>query len=412
MRALLVSFEFGAQVLGGLGRVINGLTEQLRHAVELDVFLIYFDARRLAICAKVYRCDGEHHGRLVASYSGGHAHACVEQIRREGYDLVHFFSVHWIIGDIVEHLRRELPQQKVVYSIHSLIKYERGTRKNPRSFFATEEKLIRAASTLHVLNATSRDYLEQAYADEARDKPVYVIPNGIQPADALPRDAAWGRALSARLLPRTTTIVCLSRWAHGKGLEHFVRAAERLLDAGHDVQFVLAGRKFISWEMQWYVYVARLSYMAWRLGRRCTVLGWLDSAQRNTLFSMADVVVVPSELEYYPYAVLEPALSAVPLVCSRLPCVDELLREGEEYVGFEPRNADDLAHKLLEVTRQRERARRMAERARQRVLEACDWGAISQDYERLYRETLLGEDSQETRRVDASLLPAANAGAR
>jgi glycosyltransferase involved in cell wall biosynthesis len=388
MKALLISFEFGQHVLGGLGRVINGLTAELRHAAELDVYLLYFDPAHLAISAKVYRCTRDQHGVLIETFVRSYARSCVELIRREQYDVIHFFSVHWIIGNIIQRVSSELPSQKIVYSIHSLIKYEEGTRRNPSSFFACEQKLIEAADVLHVLNATSREYLERAYADVSASKSLYVIPNGIQPTDSLSRDDAWGRVLESKLRPRTYTVVCLSRWAHGKGLEHFVRAARRLLDAGHDVQFVLAGRKLISWEMQWYAYVAKISLMTWGLGSRFLVLGWLDTAQRNSLFAMADAVVVPSELEYYPYAVLEPAAAGVPLICSNLACVNELLRDREEYLAFENRNSDDLADKIVALGRDRAAARQRAQRARRRVLDVCDWKTIAGDYARLYRDTI------------------------
>jgi glycosyltransferase involved in cell wall biosynthesis len=201
--------------------------------------------------------------------------------------------------------------------------------------------------------------------------------------------------------------VCLSRWAHGKGLEWFVQAARRLLDAGHDVQFVLAGRKLISWEMQWYLYLAKISLMTWGLGSRFVVLGWLNAAQRNTLFAMADAVVVPSELEYYPYAVLEPAAAGVPLVCSNLACVNELLREGKEYLAFAPRDPKDLADKILALRRDRRGAREMAERARGRVQEVCDWKRIAGDYARLYRDTIGIEKSRVWVEPNEGLLPAA-----
>lgn len=408
MKALLISFEFGEHVLGGLGRVINGLTAELRHAATLDVYLLYFDPKRLAISAKVYRSSAEQHGQLIAEFPRGYVESCVERIRREGYDLVHFFSVHWIIGNIIQRVTAVLPQQKILYSIHSLIKYEAGTRKNPSSFFACEQKLIQAAHVLHVLNATSRAYLERAYADVAAQKPVHVIPNGIQPTDALARDEEWGRALQSRLRPGTFTVVCLSRWAHGKGLEYLVQAARRLLDAGHDVQFVLAGRKLISWEMQWYVYVAKISLMTWGLGSRCVVLGWLNSAQRNTLFAMADAVVVPSELEYYPYAVLEPAAAGVPLICSRLPCVDELLQDREEYLGFAARDPKDLADKIVALGKDRRGAREMAARARARVQEVCDWQRIAGDYARMYRDTIGVETTRALMEPNEGLLPAAS----
>jgi glycosyltransferase involved in cell wall biosynthesis len=412
MKALLISFEFGEHVLGGLGRVINGLTAELRQAARLDIYLLYFDARRLSISAKVYRCSRDQHGQLVETFARGYARNCVELIRREGYDIVHFFSVHWIIGNIIRRISAELPAQKIVYSIHSLIKYEAGTRRNPSSFFECEQKLIESAHVLHVLNGTSREYLERAYATVSANKPLYVIPNGIQPGDSLSRDDAWGRALASRLRPRTYTVVCLSRWAHGKGLEHFVRAAQRLLAGGHEVQFVLAGRKWISWEMQWYAYLAKITWMTWGLGPRFVVLGWLNTAQRNALFALADAVVVPSELEYYPYAVLEPAAAGVPLICSNLPCVNELLRDREEYLAFESKDADDLADKIVALGEDRPGARQMAERARRRILSACDWKTIARDYARLYRDAIGDEPAERRSEPHEGVLPVANAGVR
>jgi glycosyltransferase involved in cell wall biosynthesis len=132
--------------------------------------------------------------------------------------------------------------------------------------------------------------------------------------------------------------------------------------------------------------------MTWGLGSRFLVLGWLDTAQRNSLFALADAVVVPSELEYYPYAVLEPAAAGVPLICSNLACVNELLRDQEEYLAFENRDSDDLAAKIVALGQDRAAARQRAQRARRRVLDVCDWKTIAGDYARLYRDTI-GEES-------------------
>jgi glycosyltransferase involved in cell wall biosynthesis len=174
---------------------------------------------------------------------------------------------------------------------------------------------------------------------------------------------------------------------------------------------VLAGRKWISWEMQWYAYLAKITWMTWGLGPRFVVLGWLNTAQRNALFAQADAVVVPSELEYYPYAVLEPAAAGVPLICSNLPCVNELLRDREEYLAFESKNADDLADKIVALGADRQGARQMAERARRRVLEACDWKAIARDYARLYRDAIGEEPAERRSEPHERVLPVANAGA-
>jgi len=388
MKVLLISFEFGEQVLGGLGRVINGLTRELRQHAVLDVYLLYFNPSRLAISAKVLRCDAQRWGEEVATFTRGYARHCVEQIRRERYDLVHFFSVHWIIGKVIDEIRRELPEQKLVYSVHSLIKHEQGIRLNPDSFLACERKLLESASWIHVLNDTTRAYLEQAYPDFA-DKPCSAIPNGVTMSDFVPRDDRFRAELQQRLRPQTFTVACLSRWAHGKGLEHLLQAAERLLAAGYDMQFVLAGRKYISWEKRFYAYVSKIQRMSGRLGSRSLILGWLNAPQRNTLFELADVCVMPSELEYYPYSVLEPIAARLPLVCSDLACVRELFADGRDCSLFRTGCADDLAQKLVECQAAPARRRQMARRAHEAIARRCNWQPIALEYAQMYRNALL-----------------------
>jgi glycosyltransferase involved in cell wall biosynthesis len=388
MKILLISFEFGEHVLGGLGRVVNGLTQELRKHVVVDVFLLYFSPSRLAISAKVLRCDGQRWGEEVLSFTRGYAARSVELCRQEKYDVVHFLSVHWIIGEVINRITRELPEQKIVYSVHSLIKYEQGIRLNPRSFLACERKLLESAAWLHVLNETSKSYLGQAYPELGTAKPCSLIPNGVRMSDFESRDEKFRSDLEKRLSANVFTVVCLSRWAHGKGLEHLALATARLLEAGYDIQLVLAGRKYISWEKRFYAYVAKVQHLAARLGSRCVVLGWLDAKQRNTLFERADVCVVPSELEYYPYSVLEPAAAEVPLICSDLPCVRELLVGGRECSLFRTGDAQDLAGKLAESFRAPERGKQMARRAREKVARVCDWTRIATSYVEMYRDTL------------------------
>ncbi len=388
MKVLFISFEFGDRISGGLGRVINGVTEELRKRLTVDVFLLYFDPLRLGFSAKLYRCDREHPGRLIETFPRGRAaRDCVELVKREGYDVLHFVSVHSATGSLLDALLRSLPDLRYVYSVHSIVKHELGTRRNPDSFLDFERRMMERASLVHVLNRTTRDYFANAYPDIARHKPVRVIGNGVTPSDFTRTDPAFREKLARRLDPSAFTVACMSRWAHGKGLEHFVAAAEELLASGQNVQFVLAGRKYLSWERHWYAYLGKIQRLSRRLGSRCVVLGWLDSAQRNTLFEMADAFVVPSELEYYPYSVLEPAAAKLPLVCSNLPCIAELLSDREDYLAFETGNGRDLAEKLALLESAPELAARLAAGAERKVRAACAWRPIAEQYEQMYRDT-------------------------
>jgi len=388
LRALLLSFEFGERVSGGLGRVINGVTAELRHEVDLDVYLVYFDALRLGFSAKLFRCDREERAKLVREFARGSAFRnCIELIRRERYALLHVFAVHSSLSVLLDLIERELPDLKIVYSVHSLVKFEQGVRRNPRSFLGCEERMLRLASTVHVLNRATLSCFEQSYPELAASKRTRVIPNGIETRDLASRDAAFTRELERKLLPGKYTVVCLSRWAHGKGLEHFVSAAEELLARGEDMQFVLAGRKYLSWERDWYAYLFKIQRLSRRVGERLVLLGWLSSEQRNALFARADCCVMPSELEYYPYSVLEPAAAGLPLVCSNLACVRELFASGEcRY--FEPGDRAGLAREILACAHDPEAARGRARRAQERVARGEDWRALARRYHAMYRDTV------------------------
>ena len=60
------------------------------------------------------------------------------------------------------------------------------------------------------------------------------------------------------------------------------------------------------------------------------ILSWLNEAKRNTLFSMANLVVMPSLLEYFPYSILEPAICNLPIISSKIKCVTEIFKNEKE----------------------------------------------------------------------------------
>src|SRR6185436_6353148 len=115
--------------------------------------------------------------------------------------------------------------------------------------------MLERASLVHLLNQATLDCFRRTYPELAARKHTLIVPNGVAPRASGARDLTFEAELGRKLVPGKYTVICLSRWAHGKGLEHFVRAAELLVESGHDMQFVLAGRKYLSWEKDWYAYV-------------------------------------------------------------------------------------------------------------------------------------------------------------
>jgi glycosyltransferase involved in cell wall biosynthesis len=96
------------------------------------------------------------------------------------------------------------------------------------------------------------------------------------------------------------------------------------------------------------------------------------------------VAVMPSELEYFPYGSTEPLHEDVPLVQSRLPCLEEFLSHGEHCWFFEPRNAHDLAAQLRTALADRVRARRVGAAGGQLVRGLLRWPVIARQYRAMY----------------------------
>jgi glycosyltransferase involved in cell wall biosynthesis len=151
-----------------------------------------------------------------------------------------------------------------------------------------------------------------------------------------------------------------------------------------DVVLVIAGRKRFSWETGSFGYVRRIDRQIAALGQRVIALGWLGEAQRNALFALADVAVMPSELEYFPYGSTEPLHEDLPLVQSRLPCLEEFLTHGEHCWFFEPGNARDLAVQLRTALSDRARARRIGAAGGQLVRGSLRWPVIARQYRAMY----------------------------
>jgi glycosyltransferase involved in cell wall biosynthesis len=388
MKVLFVTLEFGNHILGGVGRVVNGLTSELRKTLELDVFHLEHSPKYLSFTAKYYKCSNKNATKLMVTYPAQYVSSCIKLIKAEKYDLIHVFNSHWIIEKIIARVTEELPEQKIVYSIHSIAKFEKGIRFNPASSIRCEELLLEKAQTIHVLNYSSYVNLTAAYGEIVNDKAVTFIPNGVRSGAYDKEDTVFKRKVKAKLRGVEFVVLCLSRWAHGKGIEYFLDAAKNLTKRGRNIKFILAGRRSVSWELKWDSYLKKIDAKAEKLGSSIIVLDWVSDEQRNTLFKLCNGYVMPSELEYQPYSVLEPVAAGVPLISSDLPCVTELLKEQQHCLFFQSRNSEHLAQKIEELMDRKEEAQIHAKQASEKFLKEYDWEIISEQYLAMYRAAL------------------------
>jgi glycogen(starch) synthase len=202
---------------------------------------------------------------------------------------------------------------------------------------------------------------------------VCVVPNGVQ---------AMGTPTELPSAP--AALLCLGRLIPEKGFDLALRAAQRLARRGTPLRVLVAGDGPER---------PALESLATELGIApiTRFLGFVDPARVPDVLSQATVVIVPSRWEEPSACVVREAASmARPVVASRVGGTPELIEDDETGLLFERDDVDGLTAALAALLGDPERARRLGEAARDRVLATCSLDGFVTAYEALYRRVVDG----------------------
>ncbi len=112
--------------------------------------------------------------------------------------------------------------------------------------------------------------------------------------------------------------------------------------------------------------------------------------QVQDLLNVADVLLLPSDLESFGLAALEGMACGVPAICSRVGGVPEVIQDGVEGYLVPVRDVKTMAARALEILTSPERQKQMGSAARRRALSHFCASKIIPMYENLYEQVLAG----------------------
>lgn len=227
-----------------------------------------------------------------------------------------------------------------------------------------------------VSEAARAQYVECLGAPRARTR---VVPNGVDVSrfeGPFDRGAARG---SLGLAPDDLVVAALGRLRPEKGYDTALRAMVEVTKAEPRARLVIIGDGPER---------ARLERLARRLGLgdRAAFAGQRDDVPR--LLVAADCMVVPSRFEGFGLAAAEGMAAGLPVIASNVYALPELIEDGESGLLCPPDDPAALARAVLRVLRDRELARRLGDRARQRVRARFSLDAMLRAYETFYQGTL------------------------
>jgi glycosyltransferase involved in cell wall biosynthesis len=159
-------------------------------------------------------------------------------------------------------------------------------------------------------------------------------------------------------------VLFLGNLIPGKGYGELIRAAEMLVDAGVDVELVLAGGGMAERTRQ-------QTLAETTIRDRIRFTGPVDVAEKTVLLGEADVLALPSyyENEAHPLVVLEAMAAGLPVVSTRYVAIPEMVNDGVTGLLVEPRDISGLAAALRRLAGDPTLRRRMGDAGRARFLE-------------------------------------------
>lgn len=310
------------------------------------------------------------------------------------------FNLHWTRGlvDWAHFMAHRGPHQALVWTLHDQNIFTGGCHYTgdcenfARSCGAcpmldsTDESDLsalilsrkRAALTglrapLHIVTPSRWMAAEAARSVLLRDRPIHVVPNGLDIDQYRPRDRAGLRARHG-IAPDALVILFVSHVLEDprKGYAH-LKAALDTLPEDAPVILLLAGQGQVPPP-------ARVPVIQAGAVR--------EDAEMAALYALADLVAVPSGQENYPNTGLEALACGTPVIGFNLGGLPDMVQSGHNGILADRHDTAAFTLALREALRDRNRLAGWGREGRAFVERECSLDRVAARYAAIYREAL------------------------
>jgi L-malate glycosyltransferase len=251
-----------------------------------------------------------------------------------------------------------------------------GARLNKKLDHIIREVLDEADAVI----AASQVAFSEAQKMVSRPERIHLIPNGVDTNRF--NQSLDGTAIRKKLGIKNQTVVFTLRSHEPKyGLEYLIRAASIVTSKTDNVVFVLGGEGSMRCHHQQLVTQLRLE-------NKVLFTGKIPQSEVPSYYSMGDIVVVPSLQEAFGLVVSEAMACGKPVVGTNVGGIPDQLIDGFNGFIVPPKNAEEIAEKILWLVNNPEAAKRMGAHGRDVVERKFDIRQRISRIENLYREIL------------------------
>lgn len=222
-----------------------------------------------------------------------------------------------------------------VIIVHNSIKLYRQIRKR-----APKAKMV-----MHMHNAFEPDgldqnvkmivpsmFLKKHYQVYLPDADIAIVPNGID-LEAYQKKAVPLQKSDLGITPEKKTIFFAGRTSPDKGVTLLLQAFEQLLKERNDIELVVVGDYMSKSKGEKATYQREVRELAERLKPHCHMVGGVTPEEIYNYYSLADLVVIPSQFqEPFCMVAIEAMGAGKPVLVSTRGGMTEFVKEGD--TGF------------------------------------------------------------------------------
>jgi phosphatidylinositol alpha-1,6-mannosyltransferase len=232
----------------------------------------------------------------------------------------------------------------------------------------------RAFAGLDAAFPNSNEVLRLTRDHAAPRCPLHLAHPGVDPEQYRPVDAGFLRERYG--LGTAPVIVSLTRMVARKNLRRLIEALPGVREAAPGAILILGGTGPERDALMKQAADAGLAGAVRFPGR-------IADAEMAAHYSLADVFALPSlssakDIEGFGIVYLEAGACEVPVVGGRAGGVPDAVADGETGLLVDPENTENIRDALVELLRNRDRAREMGRRARLRVQKSFTWSAAAE----------------------------------
>ncbi|MDA4130895.1 MAG: glycosyltransferase family 4 protein [Thaumarchaeota archaeon] len=387
LRILMLSWEYPPRIVGGISRVVEGLSRSLTeqghevHVItnEMPGSLLEESDRGVFVHrVRIETPTPTFHTwvMMMNHYFSKRAGRLAKETGK--FDIVHVHD--WLVLPSGAEFKTFLGTS-LVSTLHSLEFRRSSGISTPESKMVDSlEWWITYESAIVIVCSTSMKYDSRKQFQLPEDK-IRVIPigidsnkfEGLQPNRHLVRERHG-------VNPGEKVILFVGRLTEQKGCEFLIRAIP-FVARFSEVRLLIVGDGYLRGELE---LIAAKSGAAGKI----TFVGYLNDHDLSELLLSSDVMVIPSIYEPFGVVALEAMAANLPIVASNIDGLAEIIRHEENGILVFPKDSSSIAWGISRILSDPKNTQRLIDNARKDVEVRFSWDSVSKQTVQAYRDAL------------------------